>query len=653
MDPEILRLSERLSIAIELGESHFREFKSALEGPPPAKKARDPKDVCDDIAKTLVAFANADGGELVVGVEDDRQVTGLPYKPEILELLKNAPKTHVHKDTPLPRPHVVVSDLSGRQVLYFSVPKGTSYVYLTSEGKCLQRKDLESVPIPSEQIKFSRSEITSREYDRAFVDGASVGDLNHEIVAKIAEHVANGISNEKLLQHLELAEFDGYQLRLRRAALLLFARQPNKWHPRLQVRVLKVKGTELKTGENYNVVADEEVTSNIISLIEASWDLLRPHLTETRFSKEAVFRSQIMYPELACREALVNAIAHRDYSVEGRGIEVRVYTDRLEIISPGGLMSAIKIEDLQNLRGVHQSRNSLVSRVLREVGYMRELGEGMRRIFELMKSNDLTPPDLFADNNVFSVTLHHKYIYTKEQKLWLDSFESFNLSREQKTILLLGYNGRIISPKEIWDAVGIVDTEYYRQLLVSLLHLGIVERVTSKASASNLAKKKKIPVKHVPRFAIRIPGTSSVLITEQRGPARAKAPILRKHTKAVLNLPDSDPLDDGSEYARVYVGNLPFNCPEAELSKLMSQYGTVADVVIPCDRISRRPKGFGFVEFDESADAAKAIADSGAIAMGGRFLVVRAADPRSKSADATSPPTTHRSFSGPPKQNRP
>lgn len=151
---------------------------------------------------------------------------------------------------------------------------------------------------------------------------------------------------------------------------------------------------------------------------------MRPHLTETRFSREAVFRSQIMYPELACREALVNAIAHRDYSIEGRGIEVRVYSDRLEIISPGRLMSAITIEDLKRLRGLHQSRNSLISRVLREVGYMRELGEGMRRIFELMKSNDLTPPDLFADNNSFSVTLHHKYIYTREQKLWLDALHA-------------------------------------------------------------------------------------------------------------------------------------------------------------------------------------------------------------------------------------
>ena len=68
---ELLKLKERLEIATQVGESHFREFKSAFQGPPSAKSQRDIKDVCQDISKTLVAFANADGGELFVGVEDD------------------------------------------------------------------------------------------------------------------------------------------------------------------------------------------------------------------------------------------------------------------------------------------------------------------------------------------------------------------------------------------------------------------------------------------------------------------------------------------------------------------------------------------------------------------------------------------------------
>lgn len=609
---EILGLKDRIDIALQLGESHFREFKTAVEGVSGAKKPRDFKEICVDIAQTLVAFANADGGELLIGVEDDGEVTGVGHlKDELIAGLLLAGKTHVHKDTPLPVPLATKVEYSGKLILYFSIPKGTTYIYLTSDGRCLQRKDRESVPIATEAVSFSRAEIISREYDRQFVENARISDLDASLVMMVSEHVSRGISIEKCLQHLELVDFDGVRFRVRRAALLLFAREPHRWHPRLQVRVLRINGTEMKTGEQYNVIADQETTNNILKLVESSWDLLRPHLTETRFSKDAMFRSQIMYPELACREALVNSIAHRDYSIEGRGIEVRVYTDRLEILSPGGLISAVSLADLRELKGVHQSRNSLVARVLREVGYMRELGEGIRRMFELMKSNDLTPPELNADRNVFSITLHHRFVYTPEQKLWLDSFSSFNLSREQKTIVLLGYNKHKISPREIWDAVGIVDTEYYRQLIVSLQKLGILESAINKASAQNLAKKKKTAVKNIPRFSVSLPTTKA-------------APIGRHANAAQTKLFESDTGD----YARVYIGNVPHQITVSELEEFLSQFGAVEDVVIPTDPLTRKPRGYAFAEFEHSSDAEKVI-HAGRLSFHGRPLYAREARPRS------------------------
>src|SRR5215212_7824814 len=261
--------------------------------------------------------------------------------------------------------------------------------------------------------------------------------------------------------------------------------------PRLQVRIIKIDGTELGSGHTFNVTSDNEVTDNIVNLIEASWDLLRPHLTETRIAEDAVFRAQIIYPELACREALINAVAHRDNSIEGRGIEVHVYSDRLEVVSPGALLSSISLLDLQQLKGVHQSRNSLVARVLRELGYMRELGEGIRRIYELMSQNDLTEPDLSSDTTTFRIALHHRFIYPQEVKLWVDAFAEHELTRDEKTVVRLGYDGHVISPQEIWDAVGIVDTDYYRQLLESLREKNLLYRKISANKAFQVAKNKR------------------------------------------------------------------------------------------------------------------------------------------------------------------
>lgn len=603
MSLDILRLNERIELALQLGESHFREFKSGFQGPPDKKAPRPIKDICVDIAETLVAFANADGGELIVGVEDDGTATGVQVDEENLQTLLNAPNVYVHKDTPLPSPRATKFIHHDKLLIYFSVPKGTDLIHLTSNGRCLQRKDRESVPIATESIRFNRTEITSREYDRVFVDAADIGDLDTLLVSQVAEHVSKGMSIEKCLQHLELAEFDGARFRLRRAALLLFAKQPSKWHPRLQTRVLKISGTEMKTGEQFNVVFDDERSDNIITLLESSWDLLRPHLTETRFSKDALFKSQILYPELACREALVNAIAHRDYSIEGRGIEVRVYTDRLEIDSPGGLLSSIKIDDLRNLKGVHQSRNSHVARVLREVGYMRELGEGMKRIYELMKSNDLTPPEIIADNNSFKITLHHKYIYSKEQKLWLEGFARFDLSREQAGLVLLGYNGHVISPQEIFDALGIVDTDHYRALLDSLYKLGILSRSVTRSAALAIAKKKRISKKRVPQFIIQIPS--------------AERPVQAK--------PESV---DVSEYAKVYVVNIPYDTKELELEELFGQFGEVENVAIPINRETGLSRGFAFVEFDRTQSANKALESSGRLRLKTRTLYVQEFRPK-------------------------
>ena len=262
-------------------------------------------------------------------------------------------------------------------------------------------------PIPAFKANNTGNIISSVEFAESgepFVDLAGITELDLALVNSISQSIFKSISPEKFLQYLELAEFDGTRLRLRRAALLLFAKHPTKWHPRNQVRILKVKGTEEKSGENFNVEEAGEISGNIFKLITQSWELLRPHLTETKFSKDAIFQPQLIYPEYACREALVNAITHRDYSMEGRGIEVRIFDDRLEILSPGKLLSSISIRDLEELKGVHQSRNSYVARVLREFGYVRELGEGMKRIFESMQKNGFERPRLESPNKSFVIT---------------------------------------------------------------------------------------------------------------------------------------------------------------------------------------------------------------------------------------------------------
>lgn len=611
-----LQISEQIKISATLAEGQFREFKSAYEGPPGNKIKRNRKDISRDVAEALVAFANADGGEILIGVEDDGKITGMDdFSEEEIDFIKKSPKNYVHKDTPLQAVMMKITKVDDKTVLYFRVSKGTRYIHLTSDGRCLKRNDLESIPVSADHINFTRSEVASMEYDRIFVDGVSINQLDEQILRIVADQISVGISIDKCLQYLGLAEYDaGTGLRLRRAAVLLFGTSPDLWHPRVQVRILRVNGSALGSGAAYNVTDDVVIKTNIVSLIDEAWEKLRPYLVVTRFQDDAKFRTTYIYPEVACREALVNAIAHRDYSEEGRGIEIYVYDDRIEVKNPGSLLSSISIDELKKLSGVHQSRNSYIARALREIGYMRELGEGMRRIFELMRSFELSPPEIVNESNSFSLTLHHRPMYTSDEALWLEQYDQVELSAEEKAVMLIGRRGDLIAPNDIIRRLGIVDTEHYRQIIASLQSKSIIETAINKKQAQNKARRNKVGVRDIPRFRV-VSARDALTNSEEKKKGEFSSGVEK---------PESENLD---EYrTKIYVANLPSNTTERELVSVFSESGEIASVYI--SKIGPNPKGFAFVQFTEPEAALEALGSS--IFLGGRKLLIRKATPRRK-----------------------
>ena len=608
---EVVLLIDRVRTSIALGESHFREFKSAMEGPPTSKVVRAKRDISRDISSTLVGFANADGGELLVGVEDDGEITGIPERAALISYLSQCYRDGVHPKTPLTNVRSAEVNIEGKKILYLSTMKSTGVIHQTADGKALQRRDLETVPIALEEIHFTRQEKRSQEYDREFVEGAQADELDLNAVRVLADQISSGMTAERCLQYLDLADFaDGY-LRLRRAALLLFAKEPSKWHPRLQIRIMRVSGNELKSGAAYNVGQDKNVQGNIVNLVTSSWEALRPDLVQTRLTGTAKFESRIMYPEFACREALINAVAHRDYSQEGLGIEIYIFDNRMEVSSPGGLLSSITVDELKKLSGAHQSRNSLVSRALRELGYMREVGEGMRRIYELMLSNELSEPQIESSTNRFVVTLSNKTLYKPEHILWLDSFVALDLSREEKTIVVLGYGGKVFSTNDIWNALGIVDTEHYRQLIHHLQQLGILLSVIPKETAKRQAKNRNTSFRDIPRFTIQPPQT--LALAPQRSSPSAKSP------QASVTEPDPG--------TRLFIGNLPKEYDRAEFVKFIQSFDIEGDVVWP----RNTGTAFTFLSLDDPATAESAKVQLARARFAGRELVVRDAEAKTLS----------------------
>ncbi|MFT5617942.1 MAG: ATP-dependent DNA helicase RecG [Arenicella sp.] len=504
---DVLLLADRIKNTIILGESHFREFKTALQGRPDEKKPRVVRSICADIGEALVSFANADGGSILIGVEDDGSITGIPHSEQEISAMLNAVTTHVYKGQQLPITNASKLNIEEKVILYFSVNKGTTMIFQLPDGRCMKRKDKSTMPASVEQIQFERQEVRSREYDSQFVDGAYVSDLDSALLQGIADQYIKGLSIERYLQQIGLAEYAENGLRLRRASLLLFSKDVNKWHPRCQVRFLKVKGNTIQPAPNYNVISDDIVTGNIFELVIKSWEHLRSYLAyKTEFGLNSQFEQRFIYPENAVREAILNAIAHRDYSISN-AIEIYIYDDRMEIKSPGPLLSTLTITNLYSLEGSHESRNALIARTLKENNLMRELGEGMKRIFNLMQEQELSEPELYSNGLWFRVSLSNKTIFNNKELEWLKNFEQFNLTREQKQVVLLGLGDKQISPNDIFKAINTknTETEKYTQIVTALNGLGILESFRTSNQAKSVAYKQKKEKKGVPRYRVTIP----------------------------------------------------------------------------------------------------------------------------------------------------
>ncbi|HEX8390966.1 MAG TPA: ATP-binding protein [Longimicrobium sp.] len=566
---DMLVLAERVRNTIQLGESHFREFKSAYEGKPGEKRPRKWVDICREVGEGLVAFANADGGEILIGVEDDGRISGVPHTEEDLQRILAAPQTHVHRKTALPLRFATSLQIEGKCVLFFSVSKGTQGVFQLPDGRCVRRSGTSTVPESVQKILFDQREARSRAYDTEFVDGAQVHDLDLSLVQAMADAYLRGITAEKYLQQMGLAEYTSGGLRLRRAAVLLFAKDIHRWHPRCQVRTLKVQGTALRAGAEYNVTSDEFVEGNILQLLIRSWEALRPFLAyKTEFGSDARFEQKYIYPEWACREALVNAIAHRDYSIQ-RSIDVFIFDDRIDVMSPGAILSTLTIDQLLKLEGAHESRNALLARVLREAGNMRELGEGMKRIFELMEQSDLRSPDLATDENSFTVTLYHRSVFSPQQLTWLEMFEGIQLSKNQQRIVIAGIGGQELAPGDIYRAMNSEDRDTYDREVTYLRTAGVLVEIRTNAQANQLAKRTRKPKSSIPRFRVSDP----------------------EMLKAARSTPESD--------RRIAVFNIPLSATEAELEAVFEQFGQIVHVKIPPPKADFYSK-FGFVTFAEA-----------------------------------------------------
>jgi ATP-dependent DNA helicase RecG len=253
----------------------------------------------------------------------------------------------------------------------------------------------------------------------------------------------------------------------------------------------------------------------------------------------------------------------------------------MEIRSPGSLLSTVSIEDLRLGKGVHESRNSIIARVLREVGFIREMGEGIRRIYDVMRSNALAEPLFENERNNFGVTLFHKSMYDPGVKLWLSNFEKYKLPENQMAVLALGYNGNKFSTQDIIERLGIIDTDHAREVLTPLRENGLIERVMDKHKAYIEARKLRIPKREVKVYKVAN-STFGEFFYERNTKLNGKV--------------ESEVCEKKGDAIDFYIGNIDYRATRVELFEFLSLYIDVISLSMPSNHNGRdENRGYAFV----------------------------------------------------------
>ncbi len=414
---------DELLVLIRNGENSGVEFK---------REWSDPR----AFAKELVALANMDGGRVLMGVNDDGTVVGVT-QPDLEERVMTAARDKVRPEL-IPYFEMVRDVEPGRDVAVVRVDRGwtvhhvwhdnhrTYYIRVGSQSREASQDELARL---LQQRGALRSEIQP-------VSRSGIGDIDMRRVVDYFGRVRNqDVPDEEdragwqsLLVNTEFLSDEDEAIPCTIAGLLVFGIDVHRFLPHAGVDAVAYPGTE----KDYAAIERASLIGPLVGLFkkgnggfsEGFSDgfskgtvLLEPGVIEMAISfvkRNAGVHAVLAdgarrvetptYPDDVIREALVNAVVHRDYLLSGTRIELSLYADRLEIISPGRLPNGITPERMRH--GCRAARNQLLKDVLRDYGYLEHMGMGIpRKIIKGMRQHNGTDPELIEGHEEFTLRL--------------------------------------------------------------------------------------------------------------------------------------------------------------------------------------------------------------------------------------------------------
>ena len=370
-----------------------------------------------ELAKELVAFSNLEGGMVVLGVDDDGTIAGLT-RDRLEEWVMTACRDKIRPGI-IPFFEMLREVRPSADVAVVRVPRGVDvqsrwhnnrHVYYIRVGT--QSRE----PTPEELSRLFQQRGTFRA-DLRPVSGSKIDDLDRRRLKDYFERVRQqnvpGDGDEagwlRLLVNTEIMVEGGATL----SGMLLFGISPNRFLPQAGIDAAAFPGLEKDYAARerralrgaMTPLMDRHGAVMEAGLVDQALEFVRRNTQVTAGLQGGARRvERPEYPEEAVREAVVNALIHRDYLLANTDVELAVYRDRLEIISPGRLPNGITPERMR--AGTRAARNQLLKDVMRDYGYLEHMGMGVpRKIVRGMKEHNETDPDLVEEGERFIVRL--------------------------------------------------------------------------------------------------------------------------------------------------------------------------------------------------------------------------------------------------------
>jgi ATP-dependent DNA helicase RecG len=355
-----------------------------------------------DTAGELIALANSFGGTLLVGVEDDGRIAGVVDPDAAMNALANISRDNCR---PSLYPLIERVEIQGKTVVAARIDKRTGPPFENNSGQCFLRVGpTKRLATPEERARMLR-QAGLYHFDETPVVGSTLDDLDRGAFRGYFEKVSRqsldstGLPLERLLEGTRVATtVDGTQ-RMTVAGLLVFGKEPQRHLPQSRLSAVRFLGDDVVSDR----LSPQEIAGTLPRLVQLADDYARQYTGVYSRIDGLVRSDKAFYPAAVVREAVTNAVAHRDYSIAGSQVRVFIFDNRLEVRSPGRLPNSMTLETIRFYN--HESRNPLLAQFLNRLGLMEEFGAGIPTMIRLMKEHNGTEPEFALEGEEFVVRL--------------------------------------------------------------------------------------------------------------------------------------------------------------------------------------------------------------------------------------------------------